>query len=395
MAMISASMALAIDMLLPALGAMRPAFGLPDDSSRLSLTITLFFLGSGLGNLFYGPLADALGRKPVLAVSLSLYGAAAVVSAFAPTLTVLLMARFVWGVAAAGPRTLSQAIVRDRYAGDAMARIMSLIQTAFFLGPVVAPIIGKALVELASWRWVLGSGAIVAAICLLWSTRLEETLADEHRRPLQFRSMIDGFKAVLSNRATLSYAMSVTFMFGAFFSYLSSSELIFDDVFNKPGWFVPSFSVMSATMAMVALSISRLLRVVSARNLALIGACGFAAVGGLFLVVSLATGGRPHPLVFIGLMFGAVTFNVIGFPTTNSLALEPMGAVAGTAAAVIGFISSAFGGILAQLINWSLDGTIAPMALGFAVYGLIGLGFQFYARANSQAVAAGKPATSG
>jgi len=220
-------------------------------------------------------------------------------------------------------------------------------------------------------------------------------LADEHRRPLQFRSMIDGFKAVLSNRATLSYAMSVTFMFGAFFSYLSSSELIFDDVFNKPGWFVPSFSVMSATMAMVALSISRLLRVVSARNLALIGACGFAAVGGLFLVVSLATGGRPHPLVFIGLMFGAVTFNVIGFPTTNSLALEPMGAVAGTAAAVIGFISSAFGGILAQLINWSLDGTIAPMALGFAVYGLIGLGFQFYARANSQAVAAGKPATSG
>jgi len=383
MAMVSASIALAIDMLLPAMGAMRPAFDLPDDSSRLSLTITLFFLGSGVGNLVYGPLSDALGRKPVLVISLSMYGIAAVVSALAPTLAVLFAARFVWGLAAAGPRTLTQAIVRDRYSGDAMARIMSLIQTAFFLGPVIAPIMGKAIVELTSWRWVLGFGAVIACVALLWSTRLEETLSDDHRRPLQFRSVLDGFKAVLANKVTLGYAVSVTFTFGAFFSYLSSSELIFSDVLNKPGWFVPSFSLMSAVMAMVALSISRILRVVPARNLALAGSIGFATVGALFLLVALITDGRPNPVVFIAIIVAATTCNVVGFPTTNSLALEPMGAVAGTASAVIGFISSAFGGILAQIINRAIDGTVTPMALGFAVYGLFGLGFQLYARSRS------------
>ena len=159
MALASAMAAIAIDTLLPAFEQMRPAFGLDSDSTRLSLTLTLFFAGMAVGTLFYGPLADAIGRKPLLFVSLGLYAAAAVVGALAPSLEVLLASRFVWGFAAAGPRTLTQAIVRDRFSGTAMARAMTLIQTAFFLGPILAPILGKGLVALGSWRYVMVFGA--------------------------------------------------------------------------------------------------------------------------------------------------------------------------------------------------------------------------------------------
>ena len=142
-ALVSAMSALAIDILLPAFEDMRPAFGLDDDSTRLSLTVTLFLMGAGVGNLFYGPIADAVGRKPTLAGSMTLYGVAALAAALAPSLGVLYASRFVWGFASAGSRTLTQAIVRDRFAGTAMARVMTLVQTAFFLAPILAPVLGQ------------------------------------------------------------------------------------------------------------------------------------------------------------------------------------------------------------------------------------------------------------
>ena len=161
-AMVSAMSALAIDILLPAFEDMRPAFGLDEDSTQLSLTVTLFLMGAGVGNLFYGPIADAVGRKPTLAGSMTLYGVAALAAALAPSLGVLYASRFVWGFASAGSRTMTQAIVRDRFAGTAMARVMTLVQTAFFLAPIIAPVLGKVLVEVGSWRWVLASGVVTA-----------------------------------------------------------------------------------------------------------------------------------------------------------------------------------------------------------------------------------------
>ena len=172
-ALMTATGALAIDQMLPAFPEMRAQFGLAEDSTRLSLAVTLFFVGCGVGNLFAGPLADALGRKPVVVGSMILYGAASLVAALAPSLEMLLLSRFVWGFAAAGPRTMSQAMVRDRYSGDAMARIMTMTQTVFFIAPIAAPLIGKGLLELGGWRWTMGFGLIPAGIIAIWVMTIE------------------------------------------------------------------------------------------------------------------------------------------------------------------------------------------------------------------------------
>ena len=391
MALMTAMAALGIDLILPAFADMRPAFGLADDSTRLSLAVTFFFFGSGVGNLFFGPMADALGRKPVLLGALALYAASALSSALSVSLTMLLASRFAWGLAAAGPRSLAQAIVRDRFAGDAMARVMALVQAVFFLTPVAAPLIGKALVEVGSWRWVMGFGVVTATAAALWSTRLPETLAPDRRRSLKPATILGGFRSVMANRVTLGYAFTLTFGFGAFLPFLGSTELVFETVFDRAGWFVPYFSVMGLMLVVSTLGASRLLRRVSADRFALF--MGSALVGGaaLMLAVAVTGGGRPPIGLWLAAFSLTVGFHGAYFPVCYSLALEPMGEMAGTAAATIGFFNMLVGATLASFVDRAIDDTITPIAVGYLGYGSIALLFQLWARTGRTAATTPTP----
>lgn len=371
MALTSALTALAIDMLLPGFSGMREAFGLEPDSTDLAATITLFFVGNGIGNLIYGPMADAWGRKPVLVASLGLYGAAALAATLAPNLTVLLIARFVWGVGAGGPRVLTQAIVRDRFSGDAMARVMSLVQAAFFIGPVAAPLLGAGLVALGSWRWVMAFGVISAVITAIWSLRLQETLPVERRRPLSLRAVTGAVRIVLGHRATLLFSLSLMFISGAFFSFLSSSELIFEDVFGHGDWFVAYFSTMALLLGIMSLGINRLLRRISAGRITATAGAGMIMFSAARAVLAQATDGVPPFWIWV-ILFTLSNFCAVAmFPSLNSLALEPMGDLAGTAASVIGFLTSIGGAILATITDRRLGGTVAPLAFGYLLYSVI------------------------
>ena len=383
MGLLTAMTALAIDILLPAFEQMRPAFGLADDSTRLSLTVTLFLMGAGVGHLFYGPIADALGRKPTLAGSLVLYAAAALVAALAPSLGVLYISRFVWGFAAAGPRVLTQAIVRDRFAGTAMARVMTLIQAIFFIAPILAPGLGKLLVVVGSWRWVMAFGVMTALTAVTWSLRLEETLDPAHRRPLRLGPMLVAFRAVLSNRTALGYTLAVTFGFGAFLAYLGSTELIFGDVYGRSSWFVPYFTVAGVLAAAVALISNRLLRRLHARQLALGAGSAFAASSAALFAVTVAADGVPPFGWWLVLFSLCNAIHVAVVPTGMSLALEPMGAMAGTAASVLGFSTWMLGSLLASFTDRAIDGSVMPIGIAYLVYSSIALGAQLWARGGS------------
>lgn len=379
MALISALSALAIDMLLPGFAQMRVDFGLPADANDLAATITLFFVGSGVGNLVYGPLTDAWGRKPVLLASLALYGGSALVATLAPTLQVLLVARFFWGFGAGGPRVLNQAIVRDRYSGTAMAQVMSLIQAVFFLGPVAGPLLGAGLVAVGGWRLIMAFGVMVAVVTAAWSTRLAETLPPERRRPLGLRSITSGFRLVVSSRVTFLLGLSLTFVSGAFFSFLSSSELVFADVFDRGSLFVPYFSTMAVLLGGFSFGVNRLLRTMPAQWLTLTAGAALVVLAAARLVLAQANGGVP-PFVPWLVLFSLSNLCVIAiFPSLNSLALEPMGDLAGTAASVLGFLSSVGGAALATFTDRSLTGTVTPLAVAYLGYGLISLGFQVVA----------------
>ena len=383
MALVSTMAALAIDMPLPAFEQMRSAFGLAEDSTSLALTMTLFFMGMAVGTLFYGPISDAVGRKRILVASLALYAGAASVAALAPSLAVLYASRFAWGVAAAGPRTLSQAIVRDRFAGTAMARVMTLVQAAFFIGPIFAPVLGKALVEIGSWRWVMAFGVFSALAVALWSLRLGETLARGDRRSMRLGAVIIGFRTVVRNRTASGYMLANTFAFAAFYSFLASTELIFSAVYSRPEWFVPYFSAMSVGSALVALGANRLLRSIEANRVALGAGTAFSAVSVALLGVTVAGDGLPPFIVWLALFSLANYCHTAFFPTGISLALEPMGALAGTAASVIVFSTSMLGSLLASFTDRAIDGSVMPIGIAYLVYGLIALACQLWARGGA------------
>ena len=379
MGLMSAMAALSIDMLLPGFGAMREAFDLAEDSTSLAATITLFITGQAIAMPFYGPLTDAFGRKRILYLGLGLYALGALGAAFAPSLELLYVSRVVWGIGSAGPRTISQAIVRDRFTGDSMARVMAFVQTAFFMGPIFAPLLGRLLLEIGSWRWLMAFGVVIAATTLIWSRRLAETLPPERRRPLGFGPTSDAFRAVLSSRVTLGYALVIMFDMGAFFSFLASTELVFDDIYDRPGAFVPYFSISSVVFAIVAINVGRLVPILGAAALARRAVVGLVAVSATMLTVTLSADGVPGFWAWVVLITAVNCFHTGIFPLCNSLALEPMGARAGTAAAVVGLIGGAGGAFLATFINRAIAGTVTPMAVGYFGYSLVSLAMLWWA----------------
>jgi DHA1 family bicyclomycin/chloramphenicol resistance-like MFS transporter len=291
----------------------------------------------------------------------------------------VLISRFIWGVGAAAPRVVALSVVRDAYRGEAMARTMSLIMSIFVLVPVVAPSLGAAILSFASWRWVFGACAVVAVVVGLWTVRLPESLDPANRLTLRFDSIVVATKTVVTNRQTISYTLAMTFLFGVFMSYLASSELIISDVFDRADQFPYVFgglaSVMGAAMLVNAAIVSRvgLRRLVHGIMVGyLVGSTGLVAL-------AITTDGRPEFWVFLIAMVVMLSMHALLIPNFNTLAMNPMGKVAGTAAALIGTISTALGAALGFILDRAFDGTVLPFAVGFLGYGIVAAGFVWWA----------------
>ena len=374
-AMIMALTALAIDIMLPTFGAIRTEFGLAADSTAPAAIVTFFFLGLASAQVFFGPLADRFGRKPVLYTGLALYVASALASAFAPTLEMVLISRFVWGVGAAAPRVVAISVVRDSYQGEAMARTMSIIMSIFVLVPVIAPSLGSMILSFASWRWVFGACAIAAVSLAVWTMRLPETLKPENRLPLGFSSIVSAGKTIVTNRQTMGYTMAMTFLFGVFFSYLASSELIISEVFDRAEQFPYIFGGLAAVMGAAMLVNAAIVSRVGLDRLVRIVLAGYVAGSAAMAGLALTTNGIPNFWVYVFGLAVMLSMHALLIPNLNTMAMNPMGKVAGTAAALIGTISTALGAGMGAIIDRMFDGTVLPFTLGLFVCGVIAAGF--------------------
>ena len=260
---------------------------------------------------------------------------------------------------------------------------MTLIQTVFFIAPIMAPGLGKALLVIGSWRWVMAFGVVSGLAVLVWSLRLEETLDPAHRRQLRLGSVLAGFRFVVADRTAVGYTLMATFSFGAFLAYLGSSELIFSDVYDRAGWFLPYFTVAAVVAAAVALSSNRLLHRVQARQLALGAGSAFAAASAALFAVTIASDGLPPFGVWLVLYSLCNSIHVAVIPSGISLALEPMGAMAGTAASVLGFSTWMLGALLASFTDRAIDGSVMPIGIAYFAYSSIALACQLWARGAS------------
>ena len=371
MAAITASTALGVDVMLPALGEIRSAFDLPADSTTLSWAVSLYLLGLGCAQLVFGPLADRFGRKPTLYAGLALYVAGAAGATLAPSLGFLLASRVVWGFGAASQRVMALTITRDMYVGDRMARVMSLIIAVFLIAPILGPGIGELLLLSGTWRWVFGFSVVSAAALALWLIRLDETLDPRHRLPLDLKRLSKAFRTIVGTRVTLGYGLALTFELSAFTAFLASLELLLDDVYGRSGQFALLFGASAAVMAVTALGSARTIGAFGSERVLRMAIVAHAVGGAALVAISLAGGGAPSFWLWYGVLTGLNALHVVIAPICNSLAMAPMGEIAGTASAVIGAVSLAVAALLSSITNNLIDGSVTPLSLGYLCYGLL------------------------
>ncbi len=365
--MLMALTALAIDMMLPAFGEMRSTFGLEADSSAVAPVITVFLIGFGAGQLLWGPLSDALGRKRILWIGLAIYSLGAIAAAFAPSLGVLLLLRLVGGMGAAAIRVFTQGAIRDRYRGDQMAKVLSYIMAVFLLVPMVAPSLGTAVLVVGDWRWIFAFFLIAAAITAIWSTRLPETLPEERRIALDVSRLLEAANAVVTSRFAMGFTIAQMLVFGFFASYLASTELIVDDIFGLGAWFPVIFGGASLMLGVAMLLNPRLIDRFGLRRMVRFALTGYLAASLSFVVIAIASGGHPpFWLYLVGILPILVAHSFV-MPNLNSAAMMPMGRVAGTASAIIGAIAILGGATIGAAIDAVYDGSVTPFALAGVV----------------------------
>lgn len=367
LAMCMAVTALAIDTALPAFPDIRDDFGLAEGATDVTRLITYFLLGNSLGLLPAGLLADRFGRRAVMWGGLALYVVGAVGTILAPSLGIMFLARFVWGLGSAGPRVAAMAMVRDAYAGEQMAKQMSFIMAVFILVPAFAPLLASGILLVGPWELVFGFCAAMGFVVAMFVGRLPETLDPDDRRPLAVGDAWAGCRSVLATPGTIAYLVSLTAMFGVFISYLASSEVVLDQVFDLGEWFPAYFGglalVMGAAMwlngrIVVRVGLDRLMRIVFTVNL---------GVAGVMTALALATDGTPPFWLFVVVQAAMLFGHQMLIPNLNAAAMRPLSHMAGIGAAILGMVPGVFGAILGGLIDDRFDGTVTPLSVAFAV----------------------------
>ncbi len=360
--------ALGIDLMLPAFPDIRAEYGMSADSTQVAWVITAYFFGMAIGPWFYGPLSDRIGRRKPLYAGLVLYVIGASVAALAPTWPLLVVARFVWGVGASGPRSLAVTMVRDRNEGDSMARLMSMIMAVFMLVPILAPALGAGLIHVLPWRAVFWFPAIVALVMMVWARRLPETLNPANVRPFTVRAVVTGGREVVTHRQAMSMMIAMTFLYSSMTAYLASSEVIIGDVYGYGDWFPLFFAVVAVLFAGNSLFNARLVQhigvILLLRRMSLVGV----AMCTMFFGVSLLNGGVPNFWLFAVALAIAMPMAQGLSPNANTAAMTPLPHVAGTASAIIATVTTAGGAVFGGLAANAFDGTVRPFAASMLVF---------------------------
>lgn len=378
-AMMFATIAFSIDAMLPAL----PEIGRelsPDNLNRAQMILTSFMLGMGIGTFFTGPLSDTFGRKPVVVGGAVVYMVCAAIGWASQSLELVLAARLMQGVGAAGPRVVTLAIIRDLYSGRDMARLVSIVMLIFTLVPAIAPLLGSFIIAFSGWRGVFVAFILFSLLTVVWlSLRLPEPLAREDRRPFRLPVLIAAVGEMWAIPVVRISILVQTLCFAMLMTILTSVQQVYDITFARgesfPYWFAMVSLIAGTASILNAWLVMRLgMRFLVAVTLAVQVGCSLAM---LIAWLSLPVG----PLLFgVFVAWQTTLFFQAGMTlgNLNAMAMEPLGHMAGTAASVMGAISTVFGAALAVPVGLAFDGTPLPLALGIGVEAAIGFGLMLW-----------------
>ncbi|PNW19058.1 multidrug effflux MFS transporter [Acinetobacter sp. AKBS16] len=373
MALLMSIVSFSIDAVLPALGEVGRVFELKNNNQTQWVIIGIFS-GMTIGQLIAGPLSDAIGRKRILFTGIIIYFLGSLLCFTTQSFEWFLVGRFIQGIGVSGPYVASISIVRDKYSGAQMARIMSLIMMVFMVAPAIAPSLGQLIIHFFGWRDIFVLYMIYATVVGVWvALRLEETLLPENRLPMRLQAFQDGFKEVVSNKTTMSYLLCAGFCFGGFIGYLGTSQQIFMQQFGKTGQeFSAYFAVLAGVMGIASFTNSKIVMKFGMRPICIYGFLCLCLISLIFLGIQLI---GVTVAFWMFMLYACILFLLFGtlFGNLNAIAMEPMGHVAGMASAIIGAASSVLSLILASIIGQLYNGTLIPMTGGFVI--LCGLAF--------------------
>jgi len=370
MALMTSLVAMSIDAMLPALSEIGAELGVQRVNDN-QLILTTLFIGLAVGQLFYGALSDTIGRKRAIYLGYGVFFAGSLLSIFAVSFPMMLAGRLLQGLGAAGPRGVSMALIRDRFEGRAMAQVMSFISVVFILVPIIAPILGQAILLVADWRAIFSALLVMGVISLLWfALRQPETLPPARRAPFSARRIARALVEVLTNPVALGYTLMAGLISGALQGYLSSAQQIFQFQYGLGTLFPLVFAINALSLGLASFVNGRVVMRYGMRPLVRKALLALCTLSILLVGVALATDGQPPlPLLMIFLLPSFFCIGIL-FGNMNSLAMEPLGHIAGVGAAVVGSLSTLVATPLGAGIGQVYNGTVLPLVLGFAAFGL-------------------------
>ncbi len=383
--------ALSIDAVLPALEQIGISIGIKH-SNDTQLLITMIFLGLGFGQLIFGPISDSLGRKPVVYFGFILFVIASFICVAATSIEMMVFGRILQGIGLSAPRTVSIAMVRDTFSGDYMAKVMSFIVVIFILVPVVAPAIGKVMLDLFGWRFIFYSQLIYGVFVMVWLWKRQvETLPKEKRVKFSTHLFVDGTKEFIKHKQAIIFTLISGFITGSFIVYLSASQIIFQEQYNLVDEFPFIFAGLAITVGLATFLNGTFVLKYGMLKLVTVFTLFFTAIPLAYIFIFYGT---PNPSISILLLFFGMQFFAIGFLFGNlrALAMQPIGHIAGIGAAINGFVSTLMAVPIATYIGKYVITTALPLFIGFFVCGTLSLIALYYLKVLQKKAALEKTA---
>ena len=372
-ALLTSLTAISIDALLPGLRSIAHDLGSKPPWTTQHV-VTLFVFGMVFGELVFGPLSDAIGRRKTLVLGLGIYCAGTLVALLAGSMEWMIIGRFVQGVGVAGPKIATRAMIRDRFEGDAMARVMSLLFTLYILVPMLAPALGQGIVTVAGWRGVFVLYLGVACLLGLWMwLRHPETLAAQRRVPFRPRILLQNTVRALASRYVCMLILATGLVYGAQLLYLGIAADLFFKAYGVTDRFPLYFALLASGIGFAAYLNGRLVVRIGMETMARYGFVGLALAGLLLVVASSMYAGRPPFSVFMATGFAAFFAIGILFGNLNAMAMRSLGQIAGLGASLVASGSSLVATLFSLGLGAFYDGTVSVVALGFLCAGVSAL----------------------
>jgi MFS transporter, DHA1 family, multidrug resistance protein len=376
----------AIDMYLPAL----PSIGqsLHANAATVQLSLTVFFVAVGGGQLLYGPLSDMYGRKLPLYFGLSLFCCGSIACALAPNAEVFLLGRFVQGLGACGGMVIPRAVVRDLHSGVEATRLMSLLMLVFSISPLLAPLTGSFVIQITGWRGVFWMVLAAAVIGFGILTTLKESRPRAARAGSSLLSAFHSYRRLLADRHFIGTVLIGTCGMASFFLYLSNSPYVMIEHYHlSPRQFSLLFSVNAASFFVAAQFNGTLATRLGLKTLVRRASTGFALA--MLLLLALFAAGFDHLVIMVFLLCCAYACLGMTVPTSSILALEDHGAIAGTASSLIGTLQFGLGSLVMATSGTFANGAPLPMIAGITLCAVLCVGFaRLTLRHGPRAVAA-------